>query len=368
MWVRLGRKETESRTIIIETMNMKKWIWSALCLVVALGVQAQEGVRFFEGTLEEALQEAREQKKMLFIDAYTSWCGPCKWMSESEFKKPEAGAFFNRHFVNYKINVEKGDGQAFAEKYDVRGYPTFIVLNPDGTLRHKVLGADTLHLFIPMVEPGLKEKTSYGYLRAKYDRGELAKRELPQAFRAFRTAGMKREVPVLCDSLYQSLSYKEKLQEHYWIVFDQVVYNDLYSDRLEFLTTHSDKVGGGRRQEDARRILRTQLSDHLINNTSGAITYKHNPWIVGDVYEMPRIRELSEKSDLPEKAFWLAWCDLATACYYERAEEVLACVEKIAAFPEAREYGRCFIRALKRLCPEQKELLGRLQERWEMRE
>lgn len=79
-----------------------------LCLVTALGVQAQEGVRFFEGTLEEALQEARAQKKMLFIDAYTSWCGLCKWMSESEFKKPEAGAFFNRHFVNYKINVEKG--------------------------------------------------------------------------------------------------------------------------------------------------------------------------------------------------------------------------------------------------------------------
>lgn len=347
---------------------MKKWIWSVLCLVLALGVQAQEGVRFFEGTLEEALLEARAQKKMLFIDAYTSWCGPCKWMSESEFKKPEAGAFFNKHFVNYKIDVEKGDGRAFAEKYEVSGYPTFIVLNPDGTLRHRVLGADTLHIFIPMVEPGLKEKTSYGYLRARYDRGELTKREMPQVIRTFRTAGMKKEVPVLCDSLYGLLSEKEKLAEQYWVIFGQLVYDDLYSGRLEFLTTHADKVGDGHRQEDARRILRTQLSDHLINNTSGHITHKHNPWIVGEADEMPRMRALVGMSDLPDKAFWLAWCDLATACYYERAEEVPALVEKVSTFPEAQEYGRCFVGALKRLCPGQKELIARLQEMWGIKE
>ena len=329
-------------------MNMKKWIWSALCLVMALGVQAQEGVRFFEGTLEEALQEARAQKKMLFIDAYTSWCGPCKWMSESEFTKPEAGAFFNRHFVNYKINVEDGDGRAFAKKYEVSGYPTFLVLTPDGTLRHRVLGADTLHLFIPRVEQGLREKTSYVYLRAKFDGGALTKREMPQAIRTFRAAGMKQEMPMFCDSLYSLLSEKEKVAERYWVVFDLLGYWDLYSERLEFCATHADEVGGGKHWEDARRILRTQLSDHLINNTSGQITHEHNPWIVGEVYEMPRIRELAEKSDLPDKAFWLAWCDLATACYYERAAEVPALIEKVSAFPEAEEYRRVFQRAADR--------------------
>lgn len=312
------------------------------------GEQLSEGVKFFEGTLEETLQEAQAQKKMLFIDAYTSWCGPCKWMSESEFKKPEAGAFFNSHFVNYKINVEKGDGRAFAEKYDVHGYPTFIVLNPDGTLRHRVLGADTLHLFIPMVEQGLDEKTSYAYLRAKYDAGTLTKQELPQAIRTFLTAGKKKEVRALCDSLYGLLSEKEKLSEQYWVVFERLGYDDLFSDRLEFLTTHTDKVGDGNRREDARNILRTHLSDHLINNTSGQITHKYNPWVVGDADEMPGMRALIGKSDLPDKAFWLAWCDLATACYYERADEVTAAVEKVSAFPEAEEYRRVFQRTAER--------------------
>lgn len=345
---------------------MKKWIWSSICLLLASGSYAQEGVRFFGGTLEEALQEARAQKKMLFIDAYTSWCGPCRWMSESEFTKPYAGAFFNKHFVNFKIDVEKGDGPAFAEKYAIHGYPTFVVLNSDGSLRHRVLGADTLHLFIPMVEKGLNRKTSYGYLQEKYRQGTLTKKELPQAIEVFRNAGMKKEVGSLCDSLYRLLSEKERLDGRYWIVYQLLSYNDLLSERLKFLVTHTAIVAGGAKQTEAWEVVRTQLTDHLYNNTAGQITHKENPWNLGVADEMPVIRALLEVSDLPDRAFLTDWCALATACYYEQAEQVPFLLEKVVAYPQAREYRYCFVSALKRLCPEQQEMLGRLQEEWDM--
>ena len=337
-----------------------------LCLLVVFSGQAQEGVKFFEGTLEEALQEARKQKKMLFVDAYTSWCGPCRWMSESEFTKPEAGAFFNNHFVNFKIDVEKGEGQAFAEKYEIRGYPTFLILNLDGTLRHRVLGADTLHLFIPRVEKGLKLKTSYCYLLEKYGQGSLKKKELPQAIEIFRDAGMKKEVGGMCDSLYILLSEKERLDERYWIVYKLLTYDNLLSERLKFLVTHTATVGGGSKQAEAWKIIQIQLADHLNNNTSGSITYKNNPRNVGVADEMPVIRTLVELSDLPDQAFLSDWCDLATACYYECEEQLPALMEKVAAHPQSREYRYCFFRSLKRLCPEQHELIGRLQKQWEI--
>ena len=128
---------------------------------------AQHGVKFMEGNFQEALEIAKQQNKMLFVDVYTSWCGPCRWMSEEVLQTPEAAKYFDKYFVCFKIDAEKGDGMAFAEEYGVRAYPTFLMILPDGTLRHKIVGADTLHIFISRVARGLKEKTSWGYFMKK---------------------------------------------------------------------------------------------------------------------------------------------------------------------------------------------------------
>lgn len=92
-------------------------------------------------------------------------------MSEEVLQTPEAATYFDKHFVCFKIDAEKGDGVEFAKKYDVHAYPTFLMLLPDGTLQHKVVGADTLKLFIPRVERGSKRENimemSYGEIRER---------------------------------------------------------------------------------------------------------------------------------------------------------------------------------------------------------
>ena len=115
-------------------------------------------------------------------------------------------------------------------------------------------------------------------------------------------------------------------------------------------------------------IIRTMLFDHLINNTTGRITSKQNPWNCGEANEMPYMRSLIEMSDLPDKAFFLAWCDVASACYFGQAGQVKKSINKIATFPEAEQYGRPFVWAYKHYFPEEEDRLESLREVWNLKE
>ena len=301
---------------------MNKIVLSVSIFLFSMNGFAQDGVKFMEGNFQEALNVARQQKKMVFVDVYTSWCGPCRWMSEEVLQTPEAATYFDKHFVCFKIDAEKGDGVEFAKKYDVHAYPTFLMFLPDGTLQHKVVGADTLKLFIPRVERGLKERTSWKYLMEKYVKGTLQKREIPVAIQVFEEAHMKKEVKGVTDSLFQLLSPNEKLNGRYWVVYEQLKYEDLFTPRFKFLVQNRTEIAGKGRVAESFEIIRTMLFDHLINNTTGRITSKQNPWNCGEANEMPYMRSLIEMSDLPDKAFFLAWCDVASACYFGQAGQV----------------------------------------------
>ena len=128
---------------------MNKIVLSVLIFLFSMNGFAQDGVKFMEGSFQEALSVAKQQKKMVFVDVCTSWCGPCRWMSEEVLQTPEAAKYFDKYFVCFKIDAEKGEGVAFAKKYDVHAYPTFLMILPDGTLRHKIVGAHIAYLYSP---------------------------------------------------------------------------------------------------------------------------------------------------------------------------------------------------------------------------
>ena len=90
------------------------------------------GIKFFQGTFEEALKLAKDENKLLFVDVYATWCGPCKRMDAVTFVNAEVGEYFNERFVNLKIDGEKGQGPTIRQRYNVRGYPTLLFLNHKG--------------------------------------------------------------------------------------------------------------------------------------------------------------------------------------------------------------------------------------------
>lgn len=137
---------------------MKKWMVTLLLVLFSAGAFAQgkeastKGTRFEKGTLKELLAKADTAKKYLFVDIYTTWCGPCKAMASEIFPQQKVGAYLNKTFINAKFDAEKGEGIDIAKTYQVRAYPTFLILKPDGTEVGRIIGGGEADVFIKKVQ------------------------------------------------------------------------------------------------------------------------------------------------------------------------------------------------------------------------
>ncbi len=101
---------------------------------------SSQGISFFEGTWEDALEEAKTQEKSLFVDAYTTWCGPCKAMAKKVFTQESVGEFYNQHFINMKMDMEKEEGMKWGMTYSVSAYPTLYFVSSNGDVIKKSVG------------------------------------------------------------------------------------------------------------------------------------------------------------------------------------------------------------------------------------
>ncbi len=156
---------------------MKKILLIVIATIVSLGASAQKGkgVIWETGTLQEALNKAKNNKKgakPVFLDCYTEWCGPCKYMANTIFPMEEAGKYFNENFVNIKIDMEKGEGPELAKRFKLTGYPTFLILSPDGEEIGRVVGSNELETFIDMVEEARNIRNSVSWLKRKFEKNK----------------------------------------------------------------------------------------------------------------------------------------------------------------------------------------------------
>ncbi|GAB4346133.1 MAG: hypothetical protein OHK0038_26330 [Flammeovirgaceae bacterium] len=149
----------------------KNMIFIILTLLSVNFLQA-EGIDFQHTSWVEVQQLAKKQNKYIFVDAFTTWCGPCKWMAEEVFPKKEVGDFFNKYFVSYKMDMEKGEGIDFGSKYGVRAYPTFLFFSPDGSLVHKFVGGREPEMFVESAKNALLPDKQIYTLKQRFDKGE----------------------------------------------------------------------------------------------------------------------------------------------------------------------------------------------------
>lgn len=160
---------------------MRRFIFCALCAIGSLTATAQTNFRAI--TYKQALEASKAEGKPVFIDFYTSWCGPCKMMARDVFPLQKVGDYFNANFVCIKLDAEK-EGKEQAAKFKVTAYPTFKVITADEKEVFTLVGGNTdADAFLSDVKAGVNPELSADRTADRYANGDRSA-ELVSAYAA----------------------------------------------------------------------------------------------------------------------------------------------------------------------------------------
>ncbi len=149
---------------------MKTKLFFICSLLFVIRVNAQE-INFEHNSWAEIKAKAKAEKKLIFMDAYTSWCGPCKAMAKNTFTNPEVSGYYNSNFVNAKIDMEKGEGLEIAKQYKVSCYPNLLYIDGDGNLVHRAAGYLDAGEFMALAKTAQTPDKTFSSMQKQYERG-----------------------------------------------------------------------------------------------------------------------------------------------------------------------------------------------------
>lgn len=201
-----------------------KTIKVILALVFAISLNAQDrAIEFRQISFDDALAAAKKENKPIFMDCYTVWCGPCKWMSANVFPDAKVAELYNDKYINVKINMEKGEGILFAKAYDVRAYPTLMFIDAKGNMVHKAVGSRPVDGFVALGEAASDPDQQVGSLAQKYEGGNRDADFLMNYAKAMKSANMEGSADVAEEYLTSQKDWDTETNMKF--IFDMVDFN-----------------------------------------------------------------------------------------------------------------------------------------------
>lgn len=294
------------------------------CIILALSLAvitpanlAAQGIEFFEGDWDEALKEAEATGKLIFVDAYATWCGPCKRMSAGVFPRKEVGEFYNRHFISLKIDAEKGEGLKWRKKYPVNAFPTLYYIDGNGEVVLRARGYRDAERFIAVGQQALNRVDNTEEYAKRYEDDERDPAFVLKYLQALNRVG-KPSLKVANDYLrsVDNLSSPENLA----IIYEAAIEAD--SKIFEWLVEYRDEIvaAGIADQED----LNAKIEDACSATADKAREYQMKMLLDEAIAKMEQYRP-----------------DIATAFAYRQRLVYYRELEDIDAYLGlAKEYGK----------------------------
>ena len=153
---------------------MYKTLITSVLFIFFLQNAFSQGIDFKKMTWAEAQKEAATSKKNIFLDAYTTWCAPCKMMEKDVFPDANVGNFFNEHFVCIKMDMERGEGIDLARLLNIHAFPTFIFADEKGNVLHIDAGGKNIAQTLAMGNLSLDTKERMIAQDDKFNQGGSA--------------------------------------------------------------------------------------------------------------------------------------------------------------------------------------------------
>jgi len=123
---------------------MKNKIFTPLAVIIVMAVYAfsnpkvdfkadnKQGIQFHKGNWSEALELAKKEHKLIFLDIYATWRGPCKKLKKHTFSDEKVGQFYNSNFINVSFDGEQEEGLKLVNQYQLTGYPSLLFIDENG--------------------------------------------------------------------------------------------------------------------------------------------------------------------------------------------------------------------------------------------
>ncbi len=200
-------------------------------------------IEFEHLSFKELKTKAQATKKNIFIDCYTTWCGPCKFMSKNIFTKDEVADFINKSFVSAEIDMETEEGIVLGKKYQVGAYPTYLFLDSSGNVIYKFVGAKAkASEFIEEAKKGLNSDNVYYSMNVKYESGNRSAAFMEEYIKLKFTRKENSQAVEIANEYLNSLTPEQKTLPENWFLFGEhknSVYLSLYdSPNSNYLIDH----------------------------------------------------------------------------------------------------------------------------------
>ena len=227
---------------------MKRLIlFTLLVAAVLTNAMAQNRSINFEETKEwkKIVKKAKKEKKLIFVDCYTSWCGPCKMLAKSVFTNDEVADFFNKNFVNAKYDMEKdAEGVVLGKQFGVQAFPTLVFVDPSsGEAIHRMVGAGSPNWLITGARLALEPDNNLSSMVKRYAAGERDIELLKNYMSALYSAYMRDEAARVACEYLDSLPVDSLSTPENWYLINRYVSDPLcpllkrvMSEREKFYT------------------------------------------------------------------------------------------------------------------------------------
>ncbi|MFM2393518.1 MAG: hypothetical protein RLZZ546_1500 [Bacteroidota bacterium] len=264
---------------------MKQIILSLFILFSAILKAEDQGIQFFHGSFEEAKVKAKKENKIIFIDCYTTWCGPCKVLAKTVFTDMELGKFHNENFINLKLDMEK-EGISFGAEYGVSAYPTLYYIDHMGNVKQKLVGGRDAKSLINIGKEAMKPDPSIlNKMEERFANGEREKEYLLGYITTLSAAGKSYEVPF---REYIDLYGKDKEVSSTLIGMSFNISNHVSSSATQTVINHKDQIIKEFGQEAFDKWV------VKVNNNSMEDVVKHK-----DETMLKKIQDFISKTNIP---------------------------------------------------------------------
>ena len=241
---------------------MKKITIIIASLLIGLSAFSQ-GIEFEKGSFEEALDKAKKENKVIFMDCYTQWCRPCKHLAKYVFTQEKVGTLFNENFVNVKMDMETKEGKPLMEKYNVQGFPTLLWLDPDGNIQHKIAGAGDAEDLISEAKIALDKENNLKAFITRFDQGERN----PEFLRNYVLMASRamEDTKEASDIYFANKKHEELINlEDFELI--QVVAQSISNPLFQFVIENKEKFYASVKKDEVDDYLSYIMTNELFNS------------------------------------------------------------------------------------------------------